>query len=65
MLRALIGRERGFDYVMSGLTASPHDNESVWRWEAAGATWWLEALHPFGGAGARMRHRVRAGPPTL
>jgi alkanesulfonate monooxygenase SsuD/methylene tetrahydromethanopterin reductase-like flavin-dependent oxidoreductase (luciferase family) len=64
-LRAFVGREGDFDYVMSGLTTSPDDNDAVRRWEAAGPTWWLEALYPFGGAGARMRDRVRAGPPTL
>jgi len=64
-LRAFVGREGDFDYVMSGLTTSPDDNAGVRRWEAAGATWWLEALYPFGGAGPRMRDRVRAGPPNL
>src|SRR5262245_56642092 len=63
-MRALIGRDRDFDYVMSGLTTSPDDNEAVRTWEAAGATWWLEAIYPFGGAADRMRDRVRAGPPS-
>ena len=64
-LRALVGRDDDFDYVMSGLTESPNDNEAIGAWEAAGATWWLEAIHPFGGAAPRMRDRVRAGPPNL
>ena len=41
-------RRRGFDYVVSGNTASASDVEAVHGWEAAGATWWLESLHPFG-----------------
>jgi alkanesulfonate monooxygenase SsuD/methylene tetrahydromethanopterin reductase-like flavin-dependent oxidoreductase (luciferase family) len=64
-MRSLIARDGDFDYVMSGLTASPAANDAVRKWEAAGATWWLEAIHPFGGAAERMRDRVRAGPPSL
>jgi alkanesulfonate monooxygenase SsuD/methylene tetrahydromethanopterin reductase-like flavin-dependent oxidoreductase (luciferase family) len=62
-LRALVDRESDFDYVMSGLTETPDDTDSIRTWEAAGATWWLEAIYPFGGAANRMRDRVRAGPP--
>jgi hypothetical protein len=36
----------------------------VRRWHAAGATWWLETLHPFSDSDA-MRDRLRAGPPRL
>jgi alkanesulfonate monooxygenase SsuD/methylene tetrahydromethanopterin reductase-like flavin-dependent oxidoreductase (luciferase family) len=64
-MRAFVGRDDDFDYVMSGLTTSPHDNDAVRTWAAAGATWWLEAIYPFGGVGERMRERVRAGPPTI
>src|SRR5262249_45343238 len=64
-MRAVIGREDDFDYVMSGLTASGDDTDAVRAWAAAGATWWLEAIHPFGGAADRMRDRVRGGPPTI
>ena len=64
-MRALINREGDFDYVMSGSTASPDDTDAVRAWRAAGATWWLEAIYPFGGAAARMRDRVRAGPPSI
>jgi alkanesulfonate monooxygenase SsuD/methylene tetrahydromethanopterin reductase-like flavin-dependent oxidoreductase (luciferase family) len=63
-LRALIGRDEDFDYVMSGLTASADDTDGVRAWAAAGATWWLEAIYPFGGAADRMRDRVRGGPPA-
>jgi alkanesulfonate monooxygenase SsuD/methylene tetrahydromethanopterin reductase-like flavin-dependent oxidoreductase (luciferase family) len=64
-MRALVGRDNDFDYVMSGLTESPDDGDAVRTWEAAGATWWLEAIYPFGGVGERMRERVRAGPPII
>ena len=64
-MRALIGRGSDFDYVMSGLTASPDDTDAVRAWNAAGATWWLESIYPFGGAAERMRDRVRAGPPSM
>jgi len=64
-IRALIGREDdGYEYVASGTTTSPADNAAVSRWHAAGATWWLETLHPFGHSAA-MRERLRAGPPRL
>ena len=62
-LRALIGRDEGFDYVMSGNTASPADTAAVKSWADAGATWWIESLYPFGGRAAEMRDRLRAGPP--
>jgi len=62
-IRAVIGRDDEYDYVASGSTESPSDTAGVRAWEAAGATWWLESLHPFGHAAAPMRNRVRAGPP--
>jgi alkanesulfonate monooxygenase SsuD/methylene tetrahydromethanopterin reductase-like flavin-dependent oxidoreductase (luciferase family) len=62
-IQRLIGRSGNFDYVVSGLTDSPDDTKAVRRWKAAGATWWLEAIHPFGGAGPHMHDRVRRGPP--
>jgi alkanesulfonate monooxygenase SsuD/methylene tetrahydromethanopterin reductase-like flavin-dependent oxidoreductase (luciferase family) len=61
-IRARVGRVDGFDYVMSGRTASPNDTEGIREWARAGATWWLENLYPWGGADA-MRDRLRAGPP--
>jgi alkanesulfonate monooxygenase SsuD/methylene tetrahydromethanopterin reductase-like flavin-dependent oxidoreductase (luciferase family) len=64
-MRALIGREGDFDYVMSGLTASPDATDAVRAWHAAGAMWWLEAIYSFGGAAEHMRDRVRAGPPSI
>jgi alkanesulfonate monooxygenase SsuD/methylene tetrahydromethanopterin reductase-like flavin-dependent oxidoreductase (luciferase family) len=64
-IRALIGREDdGYEYVASGTTTSPADNAAVSRWHAAGATWWLETLHPFGRS-ASLRERLRGGPPRL
>jgi alkanesulfonate monooxygenase SsuD/methylene tetrahydromethanopterin reductase-like flavin-dependent oxidoreductase (luciferase family) len=61
-IRKIIGRSDGFDYVVSGSTASASDTATPTRWQDAGATWWLENLHPFGGAAPAMRDRVRAGP---
>jgi alkanesulfonate monooxygenase SsuD/methylene tetrahydromethanopterin reductase-like flavin-dependent oxidoreductase (luciferase family) len=66
-IRALVGRrDDGFDYVVSGNTSSADNTDDVRAWERAGATWWLESLHPFGpGTADRMRERVRGGPPRL
>lgn len=66
-IRAAVGRDAGYDYVVSGSTGSPSDTAAVRAWEAAGATWWMEALqvplwHP---SAEVMRDRVRAGPPAL
>jgi alkanesulfonate monooxygenase SsuD/methylene tetrahydromethanopterin reductase-like flavin-dependent oxidoreductase (luciferase family) len=64
-IRALIGRDDdGYDYVASGATSGPDDVGAVERWRAAGATWWLESLHPFAGT-EPMRQRLRAGPPRV
>jgi alkanesulfonate monooxygenase SsuD/methylene tetrahydromethanopterin reductase-like flavin-dependent oxidoreductase (luciferase family) len=61
-VKTLVGRvDDGYEYVASGTTTSPAD-DTVRRWRDAGATWWLETLHPFGEADA-MRERLRAGPP--
>ncbi len=62
-MRAAVGRGDDFAYVASGLTTSPDDTAAVRAWEDAGATWWLESLHPWGGGAEGMRERVRAGPP--
>jgi alkanesulfonate monooxygenase SsuD/methylene tetrahydromethanopterin reductase-like flavin-dependent oxidoreductase (luciferase family) len=63
-IRAAVGRDDGFDYVLSGRTDSPSDTDAVQQWESAGATWWLENLYPWGGVDA-MQSRLRAGPPRL
>jgi alkanesulfonate monooxygenase SsuD/methylene tetrahydromethanopterin reductase-like flavin-dependent oxidoreductase (luciferase family) len=65
-IRAAVGRDDDdFAYVASGSTESPTDTDAVGQWQAAGATWWLESLHPWGGGADAMRNRVRAGPPML
>ncbi|MGE0796146.1 MAG: LLM class flavin-dependent oxidoreductase [Acidimicrobiia bacterium] len=65
-VREAVGRvDDGFAYVASGSTASPSDTAAVGAWRDAGANWWLESLHPWGGAAPAMRDRVRAGPPVL
>jgi alkanesulfonate monooxygenase SsuD/methylene tetrahydromethanopterin reductase-like flavin-dependent oxidoreductase (luciferase family) len=64
-IRAAVGRDDdAFAYVASGSTASPADTAPVDAWQAAGANWWLESLHPWGGGAEAMRARLRAGPPT-
>lgn len=63
-IRATIGRTDGFDYVASGTTASPDDAAHVGELRAAGATWWVESLHPWGSIDS-MIERLRAGPPRL
>lgn len=64
-IRAVVGRDGDdFAYVVSGTTTSPSDTAAMGAWQAAGATWWLESLHPWGGAAESMRDRVRAGPPA-
>jgi hypothetical protein len=65
-LRDAVGRDDdGYDYVVSGNTASPDDTGALRDWAGAGATWWLESLHPFAGRAGAMRDRLRAGPPRL
>lgn len=61
-IRAAIGRDDHFAYVACGSTRSAADNASIGAWEAAGANWWLESLHPWGGGADAMRERVRSGP---
>ena len=63
-IRAAVGREGDFDYVASGNTSSPDDTAEVASWADAGATWWLESLHPWGDADA-MRARIAVGPPRV
>ena len=64
-IRAAVGRDDGYDYVVSGTTEAPTDTTALHTWAAAGATWWLESLHPFAGRAGAMRDRLRAGPPQL
>jgi alkanesulfonate monooxygenase SsuD/methylene tetrahydromethanopterin reductase-like flavin-dependent oxidoreductase (luciferase family) len=65
-IRGAVGRDDAdYAYVASGSTASPDDTEALSAWEAAGATWWLESMHPFGGRADDMCARLRAGPPAL
>ncbi|HZN15151.1 MAG TPA: LLM class flavin-dependent oxidoreductase [Acidimicrobiales bacterium] len=63
-VRAAVGRsDDDFAYVASGTTESPADTGAVRDYETAGANWWLESLHPWGGRADAMRARLRAGPP--
>jgi alkanesulfonate monooxygenase SsuD/methylene tetrahydromethanopterin reductase-like flavin-dependent oxidoreductase (luciferase family) len=58
-LAALRGSVDGFDVVVSGEASG---RGATARYEAAGATWWLEQVHSFRGDLAAMRELVRAGP---
>ena len=63
-IRATIGRDDDdYAYVACGSTTSPDDIDTVSSFDDAGANWWLESLHPFGGRDDAMRDRLRAGPP--
>jgi alkanesulfonate monooxygenase SsuD/methylene tetrahydromethanopterin reductase-like flavin-dependent oxidoreductase (luciferase family) len=63
-IRSAVGRGGDYAYVVSGNTRAPDDVGGIHEWLAAGATWWIEALYPFGNRAASMRERVRAGPPA-
>lgn len=60
-----------FDILAIGSTRTKEDNDPPRAYEAAGATWWMEAVDPwdFGWADSgpwpieAMRQRVRLGPP--
>ena len=65
------GTMDGFDVVVPGETTGPADAATAAEHAAAGATWWMEAVHPWrygyadGGVWplAEMADRVAAGPP--
>lgn len=63
-IRATIGRTDGFDYAACGTTTSADDVAHVEELRAAGATWWVESLHPWESLDA-MNARLRNGPPRL
>ncbi|MVA75426.1 LLM class flavin-dependent oxidoreductase [Auraticoccus sp. F435] len=55
-----------YDVVHWGISTGtdlPADRELVARYEAAGATWWLENLNNQRGSVASQRERIRRGPP--
>ncbi len=65
----LIGEHRNdqspFEVVIGGETAGDDrkDMEIIGPIFEAGATWWIEGLHPGRGPFAAMRERLRKGPP--
>jgi probable F420-dependent oxidoreductase len=62
-IRELRGRDATpVDVAITGVSAGP-DDEVFARYEAAGATWWLEHVHGGRGPYARLLSRIGAGPP--
>lgn len=53
---------RPFDVSVTGYT-QPGETAIVREYEAAGATWWQEAIHGTRGTEEEMLRRVLAGPP--
>jgi hypothetical protein len=51
-----------FDVAIDGIS-QPDDGARVRDYEAAGATWWFEALFGLCGSVGEMLKRVEAGPP--
>jgi alkanesulfonate monooxygenase SsuD/methylene tetrahydromethanopterin reductase-like flavin-dependent oxidoreductase (luciferase family) len=49
--------------VIAFRTTTERSPELVGEYEAAGATWWLEAVNPLSESLAHFRTRVSAGPP--
>lgn len=55
--------EQPFDVLKGGMTTGPTDRDAPEAYRAAGATWWLESLIPWGTALDAVRARIQAGPP--
>jgi alkanesulfonate monooxygenase SsuD/methylene tetrahydromethanopterin reductase-like flavin-dependent oxidoreductase (luciferase family) len=60
--RAAASIGQAFDVAVFGLSDARED--SVGRFRAAGATWWLESLSPMRGSIDELHDLVAAGPPT-
>lgn len=54
--------EEGFEVTVDGVTA-PGDATLPRAYAAAGATWWLEAIHGMRGSREDLLRRIDAGPP--
>ena len=66
-IRAFIDAERTtqgpFDVLKGGMTADADDREQPDAYSAAGVTWWLESLVPWGNSLEAVRQRIESGPP--
>ena len=61
--RAAAGRaDAPFDVAVFAFS-EPDERDLVARYEAAGATWWLESVSPLRGTFEQLLARVEAGPP--
>ncbi len=52
-----------FDVAKTGSTTNTSDTEQPETYRAAGVTWWLETILPWGNSLAAVRERIRSGPP--
>jgi hypothetical protein len=50
-----------FDLIAFAVT-QPRTPETVAEYERAGATWWVEAVHPLDESLPEFRERIRQGP---
>jgi alkanesulfonate monooxygenase SsuD/methylene tetrahydromethanopterin reductase-like flavin-dependent oxidoreductase (luciferase family) len=66
-ISAFIGAERvsggPFEILKGGTTVDAADREQPEAYRAAGATWWLESLVPWGCTLEAVEQRIRLGPP--
>lgn len=64
---AFVAAEAGtgdsFAVLKGGMTTGPEDREQPDAYRAAGATWWLESIVPWGNSLESVRNRITAGPP--
>lgn len=52
------------EIAKGGMTAGADDTEEPSAFEAAGATWWLESIVPWGNTREGVLARIRQGPPA-
>jgi alkanesulfonate monooxygenase SsuD/methylene tetrahydromethanopterin reductase-like flavin-dependent oxidoreductase (luciferase family) len=52
------------DIAKGGMTIGPDDIAGPSAFAAAGATWWLESIIPWGNSRDAVLSRIRSGPPT-
>jgi hypothetical protein len=65
--RPRIETKRAFDVVIGGYTEfnRSYATDRVKLYHEAGATWWLERLHPDRGDLAKNLRRIEQGPPNV
>ncbi|HEV8452724.1 MAG TPA: LLM class flavin-dependent oxidoreductase [Gaiellales bacterium] len=65
--RRRLDTNKAFDVVIGGFTEfnRAHAADRVRLYQEAGATWWLERLHPDRGALDKNLRRIEQGPPSV